>query len=117
MKLIFAVTVALSLILSAAVQSPFSSSEQETGAEQITLNGGKRGTITFPHRGHQENLKDCDLCHQHFPQAAGSIDDLKAKGSLKKKWVMKKLCITCHKAKKKEGVKSGPTTCSKCHTK
>jgi mono/diheme cytochrome c family protein len=29
--------------------------------------------------------------------------------------VMKKHCIQCHRALKREGSPSGPTTCAKCH--
>ncbi len=117
MKSVSVIVVALSVILLGAVKSPSPPSDQNIGAEKITLNGGKRGKVPFPHRGHQDRLENCNFCHQNFPQVAGSIDGLKAKGSLKKKWVMKKLCIKCHKAKKREGIKSGPTTCSKCHVK
>jgi hypothetical protein len=42
---------------------------------------------------------------------------LKAEGTLKKKYVMNKLCTKCHKEKKNAGQKSGPTTCTKCHIK
>ena len=117
MKYKAVIVVALSVILLGAVKSPYPPSNQNIGAEKITLDGGKRGKVAFPHRGHQDRLEDCNLCHQNFPQISGSIDDLKAKGSLKKKWVMTKMCIKCHKTKKKEGLKSGPTTCSKCHVK
>jgi len=117
MKYKAVIIVALSVLLLGAVNSPPPPSNQDIGAEKITLNGGKRGKVPFPHREHQDRLKDCNFCHQNFAQVSGSIDDLKAKGSLKKKWVMKKLCIKCHKAKKKEGGKSGPTTCSKCHVR
>ncbi len=117
MKYKAVIIVALSVLLLGAVNSPPPPSNQDIGAEKITLNGGKRGKVPFPHREHQDRLKDCNFCHQNFAQVSGSIDDLKAKGSLKKKWVMKKMCIKCHKAKKKEGVKSGPTTCSKCHVR
>jgi hypothetical protein len=36
---------------------------------------------------------------------------------LKKKHIMNILCTKCHRQKKKEGLKTGPTTCSKCHIK
>jgi hypothetical protein len=90
---------------------------ENKGAAEIKLPGGKRGSVPFPHHQHQNKLGDCDICHAVFPQEAGIIETLKAEGKLKKKHVMNKLCTKCHKQKKKEGVKSGPTTCTKCHIK
>ena len=90
---------------------------QDKGAHDIELQGGKRGKVPFPHHQHQEKLSDCKLCHSVFPQKAGSIEELKAQGKLKKKYVMNKLCTKCHKQKKKAGQKAGPTTCAKCHIK
>ena len=89
----------------------------ENGAESMLLNGGKRGKISFPHRTHQDVLKDCKKCHDLFPQEPGVIDRLKKAGELKKKQVMNTRCVKCHKAMKKDGGKAGPTTCSKCHIK
>ena len=90
---------------------------ENKGAERIELNGGQRGNVPFPHRQHQNNLGDCQICHSVFPQKAGIIAELKAEGKLKQKHVMNKLCTKCHKEKKKAGQPSGPTTCSKCHIK
>ena len=90
---------------------------QNKGAANMDLNGGKRGNVPFPHHQHQEKLGDCDICHSVFPQKSGSIEELKAEGKLKKKYVMNKLCTKCHKETKKAGQKSGPTTCKKCHVK
>ncbi len=95
----------------------FTNSEQNKGAESIEIEGGKRGKVPFPHHRHQENLGDCKICHSVFPQKSGSIEDLKAQGKLKKKYVMNKLCTKCHRETKKAGRKTGPTTCSKCHIK
>jgi len=94
-----------------------STTQQNNGAEQIELPGGTRGKVPFPHRLHQEKLVDCQICHATFEQKAGVIEELKAQGQLKKKYVMNTLCTKCHKEKKKAGEKSGPTTCSKCHIK
>jgi hypothetical protein len=33
------------------------------------------------------------------------------------KQVMNKLCVQCHKERKKAGDTSGPTTCTQCHRK
>jgi hypothetical protein len=42
---------------------------------------------------------------------------MKAQGQIAAKQVMTKLCIQCHRSKRKEGKTSGPLTCSKCHVK
>ena len=94
-----------------------SQATENQGAENIVLEGSKRGKVHFPHRQHQKNLADCQICHSIFPQEAGAIQKLKAQGTLKKKYVMNKLCTKCHKAKKRAGLPSGPTKCSKCHIK
>jgi hypothetical protein len=90
---------------------------ENQGAENIVLEGGKRGNIPFPHRQHQKNLGDCQICHSVFAQEPGIIQKLKTQGTLKKKYVMNKLCTKCHREKKKAGQPSGPTTCAKCHIK
>jgi hypothetical protein len=90
---------------------------ENKGAAEIKLPGGKRGLVPFPHRRHQDKLGDCEICHSVFPQKAGIIKKLKAQGKLKKKYVMNKLCNKCHRQKKREGLKAGPTTCKKCHIK
>ena len=95
----------------------FSTNELDKGAENIEMEGGKIGKVPFPHHQHQERLVDCQTCHSVFPQKAGSIEELKAQGKLKKKYVMNKLCTKCHKETKKAGKKTGPTTCAKCHIK
>ena len=89
---------------------------QNRGAEDILLFGGNKGDVTFPHRIHQAALGDCDQCHNLFPQAEGSIEDLKANKRLEKKQVMKE-CRNCHKSKKEIGEKTGPTGCKACHSK
>jgi hypothetical protein len=90
---------------------------ENKGAKDITLAGGKRGKVSFPHHRHQEVLADCKICHSVFPQKTGAIKALKAEGKLKKKQVMNKLCTKCHKQKKKAGEKGGPVTCKTCHIK
>jgi hypothetical protein len=107
--------VAFILVSGAAVA--LCNSEQNKGAKEIELKAGKRGNVYFPHRSHQERLGDCNICHSVFEQKPGIIEELKAQGKLKKKYVMNKLCTKCHKQKKKAGEKSGPTTCKKCHIK
>lgn len=90
---------------------------QNKGAADMMLDGGTKGNIPFPHQKHQENLKDCNVCHDLFPQSSGSINVLKAAGKLEKKQVMNKLCTKCHKAEKAAGKASGPITCASCHIK
>ena len=106
----FAAVIAGSSVVSSMVS-------QNKGAQNIELQGGKRGKVPFPHHQHQEKLVDCQICHATFEQKAGSIQELKDQGKLKKKHVMNKLCTKCHKQMKKTGEKSGPTTCKKCHIK
>jgi hypothetical protein len=91
--------------------------DQDKGAQDIEIAGGKRGDVQFPHRRHQEKLEDCNICHSVFEQKSGSIKELKAQGKLKPKHIMNKLCTKCHRAKKRAGEKTGPTTCKKCHIK
>ena len=106
----------ITVMLAGAV-SAGSMASQNKGAENIEMEGGKRGMVPFPHWQHQAKLEDCQICHAVFPQKSGSIEALKSEGKLKKKHVMNKLCTKCHKENKKAGQKSGPTTCKKCHIK
>ncbi len=85
------------------------------GAAEITLAGGERGEVLFPHHQHQKMLGDCNLCHDLFPQIPGGIAKQKAEGALKQKQVMNKKCIACHRKMKKAGQASGPVSCKKCH--
>ena len=71
------------------------------GPESITL-PAKNGNITFPHKKHQELLKDCKACHEKAP---GKIE------GLGKDWAHK-TCKGCHEEKK-----MGPTKCGECHKK
>ncbi|MBW1893549.1 MAG: cytochrome c3 family protein [Deltaproteobacteria bacterium] len=89
--------------------------DQTKGAKELKLNGGSKGEVSFTHFKHQERLGDCNICHSFFPKSPGAVEALKQKGDLKKKHIMNKLCIKCHKAEKKAGKSYGPVTCSKCH--
>lgn len=104
----------VSVILLAAVVA---FAAQNYGPEKFDLNGGDKGDVPFPHHQHQNALKDCSACHDVFPKARESIDDMKAKQKLKAKQVMNKVCIKCHNEKKMAGEKTGPITCSQCHIK
>jgi hypothetical protein len=89
---------------------------ENRGAETMVLYGGKSGKVPFPHAAHQDNLKDCAICHDLFPQQQGAIEDFKKAGKLKKKKVMRQ-CTRCHRKTAKAGQKSGPTRCKTCHQK
>ena len=60
------------------------------------------GNVSFPHKKHQEQLKDCGKCHEKGP---GKITELG------KDWAHK-TCKGCHTEMKK-----GPTSCTDCHKK
>lgn len=91
--------------------------EENRGAKEMELFGGKRGKVPFPHQQHQNRLPDCQVCHSLFPQKAGAIEDYEAKGQLKNKQVMTKLCIQCHRSEKRAGRPTGPIRCGECHIK
>jgi hypothetical protein len=109
--------VAAILVFAAASIALSGAPVRNKGAADIKLPGGTRGPVPFPHHQHQNKLVDCQICHSLYPQKAGIIEELKAAGTLKKKQVMNKQCTKCHKEKKKEGIKAGPTSCAKCHIK
>mgnify|MGYP000954801877 CR=1 FL=1 len=89
---------------------------QDPGRPELTLNGGSKGPIPFKHQLHQTIVKDCAVCHKDFEKKPGALDEAKKTGALKPKQVMTNTCIACHKAKKKAGEKSGPTSCNACHS-
>jgi cytochrome c5 len=117
MKVVKIVVLTLMAISVVALACAYAIQTDNKGAPQMSLNGGKNGPVPFPHLAHQAALADCSICHELFPQEAGGIDALKASGELKKKQVMNKHCTKCHKQMKKEGKKTGPTTCKTCHVK
>ncbi len=90
---------------------------QNQGEKTIVMNGGNQGNITLPHHLHQDVIDDCMVCHGDFPKESGSLDALKAAGTLKKKQVMNQTCLKCHRDRKNAGEKSGPVSCSECHIK
>lgn len=92
-------------------------SSQGQGREKMNLDGGKIGAVAFNHHLHHAVVGDCMVCHKDFSQEEGALNEAKAAGKLKKKQVMNKTCLKCHKAKKKAGEKHGPTSCKACHKK
>jgi hypothetical protein len=97
--------------------TPLIFADQFQGKEEISVFGGKSGNILFPHHLHQKVVEDCQVCHVNFAQKEGALDAAKASKDLKKKQVMNKTCLKCHRALKKAGEKAGPTSCKKCHIK
>lgn len=91
-------------------------SEKNLGKAELILPGGTPGDVPFPHRLHQETLKDCNLCHDMFPREKGVIEKLKAEDKLRRKQVMNAKCTKCHRDNQLEGKNSGPVTCSGCHS-
>lgn len=89
---------------------------QDNGRSELTLNGGSKGAVLFKHQLHQTVVKDCAICHKDFEKKSGAMDEAKKAGLLKAKQVMNKTCIACHRAKKKAGEKTGPTSCNACHS-
>ena len=87
-------------VIAAAVLALFTTG-LALAADTITL-PAKNGNISFPHKKHQELLKDCKACHAKGP---GKIEELG------KDWAHK-TCKGCHEEKK-----AGPTKCSECHKK
>ena len=81
----------VSLIFVLVVFASIASTKIEVGPEVIHIFGGKKGSVTFPHRRHQKNLGDCKICNSIFAKKLGSIKKLKENGDIKKKQVMKKL--------------------------
>ncbi|MCP3900792.1 MAG: cytochrome c3 family protein, partial [Desulfobacteraceae bacterium] len=76
---------------------------QNQGKKDIKIDGGKKGVVNFPHHQHQNQIDDCNKCHDVFPQTPKSIQVLIADGKLKKKQVMNKTCLKCHRTMKKAG--------------
>jgi len=109
----FIVLIACALLFVLALPAATAAAKQ--GPENITIFGGSRGKVPFPHAQHQKRLKDCNICHSVFPQEADAIQKMKESGALKPKKVMNLQCIKCHKAGKRAGKPHGPVTCSTCH--
>ncbi|MBF0378505.1 MAG: cytochrome c3 family protein [Desulfamplus sp.] len=95
----------------------FVSAAENRGGATLTVDGGSKGSITFPHKAHQDGLKDCNICHSTFPQELGVIKKLKDKKELDKKKVMNEVCLKCHKEYKAASKPYGPINCNGCHGK
>ncbi len=104
-------------VLAVCVCTAVVASETGKGAADMMLTGGSQGSVPFPHHRHQSVISDCQTCHVDFPQKAGIIEEMKAGGTLKKKQIMNRHCVKCHKENKDAGRKTGPLTCTQCHVK
>ena len=69
-------------------------------AADVVTYENKKGTVTFNHKAHGEQLGDCAKCHEGEP---AKIEVDKAFGH--------KNCKSCHKEM------GGPTKCNDCHKK
>ena len=91
------------------------SADENRGATQIKIDSGVKGIVNFDHGMHQKNVMDCGQCHDMFQKNPDAIQKAIASGELKKKQVMNKKCLSCHKKSRRENKKFGPVKCSGCH--
>lgn len=89
-------------VMSVIAIMSFSSVVLAAGPDTIEL-PASIGKVTFNHKQHQENLKDCSKCHASPTggKIAGFGKDL-----------AHNTCKGCHAANNK-----GPTSCKECHKK
>jgi hypothetical protein len=107
--------IAFALLIALALPAVTLAAKQ--GAATITIFGGSRGEVPFPHAQHQARLNDCNICHNVFPQEVDAMRKMKENGTLKSKKVMNLQCIKCHKADSRAGKPHGPVTCGTCHVR
>ena len=91
------------------------SADENPGAPRIEIDSGVKGIVNFNHGMHQKSVMDCGQCHDMFQKNPGAIQTAIASGELKKKQVMNKKCLSCHKRSKRQNEKFGPVRCSGCH--
>jgi hypothetical protein len=73
----------------------------ESGTDVLSF-PASMGTVSFPHKMHQELLKECSKCHEKGP---GKIE------GFGKDWAHTR-CKGCH-----QEMQRGPTACNGCHKK
>ena len=106
--------------------------------ENITINNvnvyksKQRPQVEFPHGIHMESDLSCTDCHHRYQDGKNVLDedDLEEGGAQVKcsscherstitgnnlREAFHLQCIGCHRKMKKEGKKSGPRLCAKCH--
>lgn len=114
---IMIVIVSLAAAISVYAQDSGKSARQSIrGAVRIIIPSAPMPSVAFPHGIHQDELKDCMLCHDLFAQKPGIISSMKAEKRLKGKVVMNTKCIACHKKRMKAGKDAGPVRCQGCHS-
>jgi len=113
-SLILLVVTALTLSLALAVS--VSLAEQDKGLPVITLNADGKKPALFPHKAHQDRLKDCGACHHYVKDnVPAPCDD----GTPQEEY---KQCTACHNAdfaneKLRTWKDIGHGLCKACHTK
>jgi len=85
----------LKKIIAAVMLTLFCSALAMAADDVMTL-PAKNGNVAFPHKKHQDALKDCKVCHENGP---GKIE------GFGKDWAHKN-CKGCHVEKN-----AGPTKC------
>ncbi|ORJ61560.1 cytochrome c3 family protein [Geothermobacter hydrogeniphilus] len=106
MKRFIAVLVAVGFIALGSAAISFAGN----GPEVIKL-PAKMGTVTFPHKAHQERIADCKTCHHKGVEAGACRSCHDGTKAPKFKNAAHKRCKGCHKEK---GVS---TSCKTCHKK
>ncbi len=105
-----------------AVSFALTAGEMPKAPEKVTIKEiqKKKPPVTFNHKAHAEKF-GCKECHHKWkgegtPQKCSECHKAKKSGKAPKaKKVYHKRCKGCHKKMKKEGKKTGPTSCKKCH--
>jgi hypothetical protein len=121
--------VVTAITLSLALTVSMSIAEQNKGEAEITLNPDGKKPANFPHKDHQDRLKDCGVCHhtavdgKKTPLAEGdavakcdTCHNADFANETLRKWkdVGHGLCKDCHTKMKADGA---PTKCGACHPK
>lgn len=90
-----------------------------------------KGPVKFPHKQHVDQKEACTECHHNYVNGknvwkqgdpvklcVACHNPLKSQGKiLKLEVAFHNNCRNCHRKLKREGKKSGPITCNKCHEK
>ena len=84
---------------------------EDQGPPEVKL-PAKLGTVTFPHRVHQERIGNCQTCHHKGVEAGAcrGCHDI-VKRAPQGKDAFHKVCRGCHEDQ------GGPTQCNGCHVR
>ncbi len=120
------VAVLLGAVLLMGAIAIVTAAEVNKGAATYTIDKCKerKSAVTFHHYQHQ-NIQGvtCKTCHHKMvegktPRACFECHQCKKQGKIPSaRMAFHKNCRGCHRTMKKEGKKTGPTTCSGCHPK